>query len=126
MPTVHKSLPAERTGTPASPELLERRTKFVATEIDPALGVAAGDADFAGVPCRTIRAGDRATILYLHGGGYRMGSPEAYNAYAAALAVDADEWRTEIPLIEEWFEFVGDKLPSGVRDEFEALKQRIQ
>jgi acetyl esterase/lipase len=90
MPTVHKSLPAERTGTPASSELLERRTKFVATEIDPALGVAAGDADFAGVPCRTIRAGDRATILYLHGGGYRMGSPEAYNAYAAALAVGAE------------------------------------
>ncbi|WP_039802974.1 phosphoenolpyruvate carboxykinase (GTP) [Nocardia araoensis] len=42
-----------------------------------------------------------------------------------ALAVNADEWRKEIPLIEEWFEFVGDKLPSGVRDEFEALKQRL-
>ncbi|MEV0028857.1 phosphoenolpyruvate carboxykinase (GTP) [Nocardia sp. NPDC050793] len=42
-----------------------------------------------------------------------------------ALAVNAEEWRKEIPLIEEWFEFVGDKLPSGVRDEFEALKQRL-
>ncbi|MBF6328972.1 phosphoenolpyruvate carboxykinase (GTP) [Nocardia transvalensis] len=42
-----------------------------------------------------------------------------------ALSVDADEWRKEIPLIEEWFEFIGDKLPSGVRDEFEALKQRL-
>ncbi|MEV6319674.1 phosphoenolpyruvate carboxykinase (GTP) [Nocardia sp. NPDC051787] len=42
-----------------------------------------------------------------------------------ALAVNADDWRKEIPLIEEWFEFVGDKLPSGVRDEFEALKQRL-
>ncbi|RDI63155.1 phosphoenolpyruvate carboxykinase (GTP) [Nocardia pseudobrasiliensis] len=42
-----------------------------------------------------------------------------------ALHVDAAEWRREIPLIEEWFEFVGDKLPSGVRDEFEALKQRL-
>ncbi|MQY27223.1 phosphoenolpyruvate carboxykinase (GTP) [Nocardia aurantia] len=42
-----------------------------------------------------------------------------------ALKVDADEWRKEIPLIEEWFEFIGDKLPSGVRDEFEALKQRL-
>ena len=40
-----------------------------------------------------------------------------------ALAVSADEWRRELPLIEEWFEFVGDKLPTGVRDEFEALKQ---
>ncbi|MGQ4619207.1 phosphoenolpyruvate carboxykinase (GTP) [Nocardia sp. R7R-8] len=42
-----------------------------------------------------------------------------------ALAVNADEWRKEIPLIEEWFEFIGDKLPSGVRDEFEALRQRL-
>jgi len=42
-----------------------------------------------------------------------------------ALKVDIDEWRKEIPLIEEWFEFVGDKLPSGVRDEFDALKQRL-
>ncbi|MGV9676139.1 phosphoenolpyruvate carboxykinase (GTP) [Nocardia sp. NPDC003482] len=42
-----------------------------------------------------------------------------------ALGVDLDEWRKEIPLIEEWFEFIGDKLPSGVRDEFEALKQRL-
>jgi phosphoenolpyruvate carboxykinase (GTP) len=42
-----------------------------------------------------------------------------------ALRVDAEEWRTEIPLIEEWFEFIGDRLPSGVRDEFEALEQRL-
>ncbi|GAA5045576.1 phosphoenolpyruvate carboxykinase (GTP) [Nocardia callitridis] len=42
-----------------------------------------------------------------------------------SLKVDVAEWRKEIPLIEEWFEFVGDKLPSGVRDEFEALKERL-
>ncbi|HEX5253581.1 MAG TPA: phosphoenolpyruvate carboxykinase (GTP) [Mycobacterium sp.] len=44
---------------------------------------------------------------------------------AKALAVNPAEWRQELPLIEEWFEFVGDKLPTGVRDEFEALKQRL-
>jgi len=44
---------------------------------------------------------------------------------AKALAVDAGEWRKELPLIEEWFEFVGEKLPTGVKDEFEALKQRL-
>ncbi|GAD85434.1 phosphoenolpyruvate carboxykinase (GTP) [Nocardia asteroides] len=42
-----------------------------------------------------------------------------------ALAVNVEEWRKEIPSIEEWFEFVGDRLPSGVRDEFEALKERL-
>ena len=42
-----------------------------------------------------------------------------------ALAVSADEWRNELPLIEEWFEFVGEKLPTGIKDEFDALKQRL-
>ncbi|WP_330184344.1 phosphoenolpyruvate carboxykinase (GTP) [Nocardia sp. NBC_01503] len=42
-----------------------------------------------------------------------------------ALAVNPEEWKREIPLIEEWFQFIGDKLPSGVRDEFEALKERL-
>jgi phosphoenolpyruvate carboxykinase (GTP) len=41
------------------------------------------------------------------------------------LDVNADEWRKELPLIEEWFEFIGEKLPTGVKDEFEALKQRL-
>jgi len=44
---------------------------------------------------------------------------------AAALVVNPSEWREELPLIEEWFEFVGDKLPTGVKDEFEALKERL-
>ena len=42
-----------------------------------------------------------------------------------ALHVDPEEWKTEIPLIEEWFETVGDSLPSSMRDELEALKQRL-
>ena len=44
---------------------------------------------------------------------------------AEALRVDVEEWRDELPLIEEWFEFVGEKLPTSVKDEFEALKQRL-
>ncbi|HEX3287299.1 MAG TPA: phosphoenolpyruvate carboxykinase (GTP) [Mycobacterium sp.] len=43
----------------------------------------------------------------------------------AALAVNADEWRKELPEIEEWFEFVGEKLPTGIKDEFDALKHRL-
>jgi phosphoenolpyruvate carboxykinase (GTP) len=42
-----------------------------------------------------------------------------------ALAVNASEWRDELPLIEEWFEFVGEKLPTGIKDEFDALKHRL-
>jgi phosphoenolpyruvate carboxykinase (GTP) len=44
---------------------------------------------------------------------------------AKALVVDPAEWRKELPMIQEWFEFVGEKLPTGVKDEFEALKQRL-
>jgi phosphoenolpyruvate carboxykinase (GTP) len=43
----------------------------------------------------------------------------------AALAVDIEEWKAEIPLIEEWFDKVGTKLPTSMRDELEALKLRL-
>ncbi|MET0757654.1 MAG: phosphoenolpyruvate carboxykinase (GTP) [Mycobacterium sp.] len=42
-----------------------------------------------------------------------------------ALTVNASEWRDELPQIEEWFEFVGEKLPTGIKDEFDALKHRL-
>jgi phosphoenolpyruvate carboxykinase (GTP) len=42
-----------------------------------------------------------------------------------ALAVDVDEWRREVPLIEEWFDKIGTSLPSSMRDELAALKQRL-
>jgi phosphoenolpyruvate carboxykinase (GTP) len=44
---------------------------------------------------------------------------------AEALEVDLAEWKAEIPLIEEWFETVGDSLPTSMRDELEALKLRL-
>jgi phosphoenolpyruvate carboxykinase (GTP) len=43
----------------------------------------------------------------------------------AALAVDVDEWRAEIPLIEEWFDRIGSSLPTSMRDELDALKLRL-
>ncbi|MBP2454959.1 phosphoenolpyruvate carboxykinase (GTP) [Mycolicibacterium lutetiense] len=42
-----------------------------------------------------------------------------------ALAVSTEEWKAELPLIEEWFEFVGEKLPTGIKDEFDTLKHRL-
>ncbi|MGZ4524623.1 MAG: phosphoenolpyruvate carboxykinase domain-containing protein, partial [Mycobacteriaceae bacterium] len=42
-----------------------------------------------------------------------------------ALAVDVDEWKAEIPLIEEWYKKFGDKLPTGLHDELDALKHRL-
>lgn len=48
-----------------------------------------------------------------------------FDDVAASLTVDAEQWRAEIPLIEEWFARIGDALPTSMRDELEALKQRL-
>lgn len=82
-------LPPERTGSAAGPELLERRQLFGPTEVDPALSVRVDREEIAGVNSLTISGGEAATVLYLHGGGFRMGSPEAYTAYAARMAAGA-------------------------------------
>ncbi|CAM3562325.1 phosphoenolpyruvate carboxykinase (GTP) [Stackebrandtia soli] len=44
---------------------------------------------------------------------------------SAALAVSDEEWRAELPLITEWFEKFGDKLPGVLWAELDALKARL-
>jgi phosphoenolpyruvate carboxykinase (GTP) len=44
---------------------------------------------------------------------------------AAALRVDVEEWRAEIPQITEWFERFGEKLPGVLWAELDALKARL-
>jgi phosphoenolpyruvate carboxykinase (GTP) len=39
--------------------------------------------------------------------------------------VRAEEWRDELPQIEEWFTTIGEQLPSGMRDELDALRLRL-
>jgi phosphoenolpyruvate carboxykinase (GTP) len=41
-------------------------------------------------------------------------------------AVNIDEWRMEIPLIEEWFAKIGSKLPTELNSEFEILKAALK
>jgi phosphoenolpyruvate carboxykinase (GTP) len=45
---------------------------------------------------------------------------------AKALAVDPEEWKAEIPLIEEWFATIGPKTPSTLLTELDALKARLR
>nr|WP_233150144.1 phosphoenolpyruvate carboxykinase (GTP) [Kineosporia sp. A_224] len=42
-----------------------------------------------------------------------------------ALAVDAEEWKKEVPQIEEWFAKIGDKVPSTLLTELDGLKARL-
>ncbi len=44
---------------------------------------------------------------------------------AAALRVDVDEWKAEIPQVTEWFQKFGDKLPGVLWAELDALKARL-
>jgi len=47
------------------------------------------------------------------------------DALARALAVDVDEWRAEVPGIQEWFDKIGDKVPGVLLTELDALKARL-
>ncbi|MFZ2015179.1 MAG: phosphoenolpyruvate carboxykinase (GTP) [Nocardioides sp.] len=42
-----------------------------------------------------------------------------------ALSVHRDEWRREIPQIQEWFEKFGDELPAVLWTELDSLKARL-
>ncbi len=41
------------------------------------------------------------------------------------LRVDVDEWRGELPVIEEHFASFGDHLPPALADQLAALRQRL-
>ncbi len=45
---------------------------------------------------------------------------------AEALRVDVDEWKAEIPQINEWFEKFGDTLPATLWTELDGLKARLE
>jgi phosphoenolpyruvate carboxykinase (GTP) len=49
----------------------------------------------------------------------------APEALEAALAVDVEEWKAEIPQITEWFEKFGDDLPAVLWTELDGLRSRL-
>jgi phosphoenolpyruvate carboxykinase (GTP) len=47
------------------------------------------------------------------------------DALGAALAVDAEEWKRELPGIRDYFGQFGDRLPDGLLVELDALESRL-
>ena len=45
--------------------------------------------------------------------------------HGRAPPVDGDEWRAEVPPIEDYFAQFGDRLPSAMTGQIEALRQRL-
>jgi phosphoenolpyruvate carboxykinase (GTP) len=43
-----------------------------------------------------------------------------------ALHVDKSEWQAELPLIDEWFTKIGEKLPQEMRVELEKLRGGVR
>jgi phosphoenolpyruvate carboxykinase (GTP) len=46
-------------------------------------------------------------------------------ALQAVLTVDAEEWRAELALIEDWFAMLGPRLPAALRTELDSLTDRL-
>ncbi len=42
-----------------------------------------------------------------------------------ALAVDPDEWKTELAAIESWYDMLGDRVPTQLREEVGHLRDRL-
>jgi phosphoenolpyruvate carboxykinase (GTP) len=41
------------------------------------------------------------------------------------LAVDREQWKSEVPLIREFFDKFGDRLPPAVSAQLDALEERL-
>lgn len=82
-------LPPQRAGHPASEDLKARRARMPAAwtqqMIEP--DIVARDAQYGGVGCFVSEPEQPVgTMLYFHGGGYRMGSPAAWANFASRLS----------------------------------------
>ena len=89
------SLPDERgIGQEPSPDLLNRRAGALAMRDGAAVPE---PVEVAGVPCVTCGPDDAAsTMLYLHGGGYRMGDPRLWLGLASRIS-EASGHRLVLP-----------------------------
>jgi phosphoenolpyruvate carboxykinase (GTP) len=77
--------------------------------------------------CEETAGAEETAIGFVPGAGHLDvdGLDVPTDAVAAAVHVDPDEWRAEVPLIREHFESLGDKLPTPLWDELSALEARL-
>lgn len=86
-------LPSLRAGHEASADLIQRRASAAEFEKTQPIGpgVAIAEATVGGVPCLVCApAVPKATILYVHGGGFRLGRARGWAGFASRLASAAE------------------------------------
>ncbi|WP_406295180.1 alpha/beta hydrolase [Embleya sp. NBC_00888] len=92
------NLPPVREGRAASDELDARRRGTAAYRQDPEPGVTVRQELVGGVPCTFLEVPDPAlTLLYFHGGGYRMGDAAGWLGFGSRIALAA---RARVVLVE--------------------------
>jgi acetyl esterase/lipase len=81
-------LPPLRPGYPADAALLARRARMPAVWTPEMLapGIVATNEVLGGIACLVCGSEGEGTILYFHGGGYRLGAPAAWAGFASRLA----------------------------------------
>ncbi|HLG89435.1 MAG TPA: alpha/beta hydrolase [Alphaproteobacteria bacterium] len=87
------ALPPVRKGVEPDAALMQRRAEAVEFQKSQPVApdVSIGEAPFGGVRCLVCEPPvRRATILYLHGGGFRLGSARGWTGFASRLAVTAE------------------------------------
>jgi len=81
-------LPPERVGRPAPEDLVARRSAMA--ELDPgpaAAGVTVTEETVGGVACLVCSSAPvRLDVVYLHGGGFRLGQPSTWRGFGSRLA----------------------------------------
>src|SRR5262245_50057119 len=83
------TLPEQRAGREAPPDLLERRALVGGGDDQQVIagGVAAEDTEVGGVPCVVCSPASPArTLVYFHGGGYRLGTARGWVTFGSNLA----------------------------------------
>ena len=87
------TLPPVRRGVEADATLVQRRSEAAEFQRSQPIvpGILIADTHLGGVNCLVCEPPvRRATILYLHGGGFRLGSARGWTGFASRLAVAAE------------------------------------
>jgi monoterpene epsilon-lactone hydrolase len=107
------ALPIERVGTAAPTDLANRRAELAPVESAGASALQASVEVLDEVPCLILGDADSSnTIFYVHGGGFRLGSPFIYSTFGQELAA-----RTSSRVVMPTYRLAPEHpFPAGLRD----------